>query len=464
MHNGVGLKASVMAIPIVCDGKVIGVLEAAMGDAQDVDAGPRKILSNVANLVGQKLGRSLSERKTMEFARFYEDNPSPVMRLSAEGLVLLTNDSARAHFGASAIVGETLQWHELVLGAQQAYEGGTATSMSASHKNRIYQLKVVPNLEFGFVNVYAFEVTELEQAKSRAQKAERAKADFLSVMSHEIRTPLNAILGLNEVMLLDNPDAEQQRQLKYIQYSGKQLLTLVNDILNLESLHGKEASLEAKPFNLHALLTQLLDGVDTKAQERNNTLHFEWHADLPHHLSGNRHWVSQMVSRLVDNALNTARGEVSVRILPGIAPEMVFIEVEDSGSGIAEEHLARITDPFEQILTGPKNTGEKGTGLGLAITKRLASLHGGKLLVQSTEGVGSKFTLSLVMTLEADPPHKPLRPRRARARKARSCACWLSTTTPLNDGGPKLVERLGHRSPAIHGEDAVVEKERLTSF
>ena len=302
--------------------------------------------------------------------------------------MLLTNDSARAHFGAPAIVGETLQ-NELVLGAQQAYEGGTATSMSASHKNRIYQLKVVPNLEFGFVNVYAFEVTELEQAKSRAQKAERAKADFLSVMSHEIRTPLNAILGLNEVMLLDNPDAEQQRQLKYIRYSGQQLLTLVNDILNLEALHANDASLKAKSFNLHALLTQLLDGFDAKAQERNNTLQFEWHADLPHHLSGNRHWVSQMVSNLIDNALKfTSRGEVSVRVMPGITPEMIFIEVEDNGSGIAEEHLVRITDPFEQILTGPKNTGEKGTGLGLAITKRLATLHGGKLLVQSTEGVG----------------------------------------------------------------------------
>ena len=459
MHNGVGLKASVMAIPIVCDGKVIGVLEAAMGDAQDVDAGPRKILSNVANLVGQKLGRSLSERKTMEFARFYEDNPSPVMRLSAEGLVLLTNDSARAHFGASAIVGETLQWHELVLGAQQAYEGGTATSMSASHKNRIYQLKVVPNLEFGFVNVYAFEVTELEQAKSRAQKAERAKADFLSVMSHEIRTPLNAILGLNEVMLLDNPDAEQQRQLKYIQYSGKQLLTLVNDILNLESLHGKEASLEAKPFNLHALLTQLLDGFDTKAQERNNTLQFEWHADLPHHLSGNRHWVSQMVSHLVDNALKfTARGEVSVRILPGIAPEMVFIEVEDSGSGIAEEHLARITDPFEQILTGPKNTGEKGTGLGLAITKRLATLHGGKLLVQSTEGVGSKFTLSLVMTPgEADPAPQATAPEKG--EESEVLRVLVVDDNPLNlMVAQKLVERLGHQvTTAIHGEDAVAQ-------
>ena len=461
MHDGKGLKASVMAIPIVCDGKVIGVVEAALRDARDIDPGPRKILSNVANLVGQKLGRSLSERKTMEFARFYEDNPSPVMRLSAEGLVLLTNDSARAHFGASAIVGETLQWHELVLGAQQAYEGGTATSMSASHKNRIYQLKVVPNLEFGFVNVYAFEVTELEQAKSRAQKAERAKADFLSVMSHEIRTPLNAILGLNEVMLLDNPDAEQQRQLKYIRYSGQQLLTLVNDILNLEALHANDASLEAKSFNLHALLTQLLDGFDAKAQERNNTLQFEWHADLPHHLSGNRHWVSQMVSNLVDNALKfTSRGEVSVRVMPGIAPEMIFIEVEDNGTGIAEEHLVRITDPFEQILTGPKNTGEKGTGLGLAITKRLATLHGGKLLVQSTEGVGSKFTLSLVLTPGKDiPAPKATAPEKGEGEEAEVLRVLVVDDNPLNlMVAQKLVERLGHQvTTAIHGEDAVAQ-------
>ena len=287
-------------------------------------------------------------------------------------------------------------------------------------------------------------------------------------MSHEIRTPLNAILGLNEVMLLDNPDAEQQRQLKYIQYSGKQLLTLVNDILNLESLHGKEASLEAKPFNLHALLTQLLDGFDTKAQERNNTLQFEWHADLPHHLSGNRHWVSQMVSHLVDNALKfTARGEVSVRILPGIAPEMVFIEVEDSGSGIAEEHLARITDPFEQILTGPKNTGEKGTGLGLAITKRLATLHGGKLLVQSTEGVGSKFTLSLVMTPgEADPAPQATAPEKG--EESEVLRVLVVDDNPLNlMVAQKLVERLGHQvTTAIHGEDAVAQwkKMPLTSF
>ena len=212
LYDSERTKKAVLGVPIVCDGSVIGVIEAAFGEARSFDAGQRKILLNVANLVGQKLGRSLSERKTLEFARFYEDNPGPVLRLSPEGLVLLTNDSAREHFGMSAIMGEVLQWHDLVTAVGAAFADGQPASLSASHRTRIYQVKLVPNLEFGFVNVYAFEVTELEQAKSRAQKAERAKADFLSVMSHEIRTPLNAILGLNEVMLLDNPNKDQKKQ------------------------------------------------------------------------------------------------------------------------------------------------------------------------------------------------------------------------------------------------------------
>ena len=458
-----GHKHSVLAIPIVCDGSVIGVLEAAYLEPRDFDPSQRKILNNVANLVGQKLGRSLSERKTLEFARFYEDNPSPVLRLSPEGLVLLTNDSARAHFGASAIMGELLQWPDLVHATAQAFETNESTSISAAHRTRIYQVKLVPNAEFGFVNVYAFEVTELEQAKSRAQKAERAKADFLSVMSHEIRTPLNAILGLNEVMLLDSPDEEQRKQLKYIQYSGKHLLALVNDILNLEALDATNPTLEAKPFDLKNLIEQMLEGFELKANERGNRVHLDWSPDVAELLMGNRHWLTQMVNNLIDNALKfTSRGEVYVRVQPGISPEMVLIEVEDTGVGIAEEHLARIMDPFEQILTGPKNTGEKGTGLGLAITKRLASLHGGKLEVQSTVGVGSKFILALVMT----PGPVRATPRPAEPTVPTSSDIELSVLVvddnPLNlMVAQKLVERLGHTvRTAVHGEDAVAQWKR----
>ena len=460
MYDSDFIKRSVMAVPVVCDGSVIGVMEAAFAEDRDFDSGQRKILLNVANLVGQKLGRSLSERKTLEFARFYEDNPSPVLRLSPEGLVLLTNDSARAHFGSSAIMGEMLQWHELVSAAGNAYAAGEPASLSASHRTRIYQVKLVPNVEFGFVNVYTYEVTELEQAKSRAQKAERAKADFLSVMSHEIRTPLNAILGLNEVMLLDNPAEDQKKQLKYIQYSGKHLLALVNDILNLEALDATNPTLQAKSFDLKKLVEQLLEGFDIKVQDRDNNLHLDWSPGVTTQLLGNRHWVTQMVNNLVDNALKfTSRGEVYVRVMEGLSPEMVLIEVEDSGVGIAEEHLARIMDPFEQILTGPKNTGEKGTGLGLAITKRLASLHGGKLTVQSTVGVGSKFTLALVLPSAPSQPAAPKKPEEVPAEPEAELLVLVVDDNPLNlMVAQKLVERLGHKVvTAVNGEDAVAQ-------
>ena len=465
LYDSERTKKAVLGVPIVCDGSVIGVIEAAFGEERSFDAGQRKILLNVANLVGQKLGRSLSERKTLEFARFYEDNPSPVLRLSPEGLVLLTNDSARGHFGMSAIMGEMLQWHDLVTAVGAAFADGQPASLSASHRTRIYQVKLVPNLEFGFVNVYAFEVTELEQAKSRAQKAERAKADFLSVMSHEIRTPLNAILGLNEVMLLDNPNKDQKKQLKYIQYSGQHLLALVNDILNLEALDASNPTLEAKSFDLNKLMTQLLEGFETKAHDRNNTLHLTWSPEVSHQLMGNRHWVSQMVNNLVDNALKfTARGEIHVSVKPGLSPELVLIEVEDSGIGIAEEHLARIVDPFEQILTGPKNTGEKGTGLGLAITKRLASLHGGKLTVQSTLAVGSTFCLSLVLPASSANPSPVKKEEEAPTASSVELKVLVVDDNALNlMVAQKLVERLGHNVvTAVNGEDAIAQWKRHT--
>ena len=465
LYDSERTKKAVLGVPIVCDGRVIGVIEAAFGEERSFDAGQRKILLNVANLVGQKLGRSLSERKTLEFARFYEDNPSPVLRLSPEGLVLLTNDSAREHFGMSAIMGEVLQWHDLVTAVGAAFADGQPASLSASHRTRIYQVKLVPNLEFGFVNVYAFEVTELEQAKSRAQKAERAKADFLSVMSHEIRTPLNAILGLNEVMLLDNPNKDQKKQLKYIQYSGQHLLALVNDILNLEALDASNPTLEAKSFDLNKLMTQLLEGFETRAHDRNNTLHLNWSPEVSHQLMGNRHWVSQMVNNLVDNALKfTARGEIHVSVKPGLSPEMVLIEVEDSGIGIAEEHLARIVDPFEQILTGPKNTGEKGTGLGLAITKRLASLHGGKLTVQSTLAVGSTFCLALVLPASSANPRPVKKEEEAPTASSVELQVLVVDDNALNlMVAQKLVERLGHNVvTAVNGEDAIAQWKRHT--
>lgn len=462
------LKRSVLAVPIVCDGSVIGVIEGAFERIHEFEAGHKKILQNVANLVGQKLGRSLSERKTLEFARFYEDNPSPVMRVAKDGLVLLTNDSAKAHFGSIAMVGETLDWSKLVHAANESLVEKQTATLSESHRTRIYQVKLVPNPEFNFVNIYAYEVTELERAKSRAEKAERAKADFLSVMSHEIRTPLNAIMGLNEIMLQEEVNDDQKQKLKYVQYSGKHLLSLVNDILSLEQLNKGEGLLETHPFDLRKLLQSLMLDFESRASDRGNKMRIEWSEGVPTVVEGNRHWITQMVNNLLDNAIKfTSRGEVILRIRKGISPEMILIDVEDTGIGVAEEHLTRITDPFEQVLTGPKNTGEKGTGLGLAITKRLATLHGGKLELQSALGVGSTFTLALVLP-EADASQSSSRKGERKAPApgtsgkdvpSDALLVLIADDNPLNLlVAQKLVERLGHTvQTAVHGEDAVAK-------
>ena len=180
---------------------------------------------------------------------------------------------------------------------------------------------------------------------------------------------------------------------------------------------------------------------------------------------GNRHWVSQMVNNLVDNALKfTARGEIHVSVKPGLSPELVLIEVEDSGIGIAEEHLARIVDPFEQILTGPKNTGEKGTGLGLAITKRLASLHGGKLTVQSTLAVGSTFCLALVLPASSANPSPVKKEEEAPTASSVELQVLVVDDNALNlMVAQKLVERLGHNVvTAVNGEDAIAQWKRHT--
>lgn len=451
---------SLMAVPIICDARVIGVIVNGHRKAGFFQPEHKRIIQNVANICGQKLGRTLSERKISEFAQVYEQNPGPVLRISNTGQVLLTNDSAKAHFGVHANVGESLKFLDIIEHAQDALKRQTPVATSLHHLSRIYQVNLLPYPELGYVNMYASDVTELEQARSRAEKAERAKTDFLSVMSHEIRTPLNAIMGLNELMLKAEPSEDQVKQLKYMQYSGKQLLSLVNDILSLESLEDQKSAMKPSTFNMSELMHKLSETFASKAKEHGNALEVICPPEGDAWVLGDRHWVSQMVNNLLDNAVKfTHRGTITLSARPSAQPERWVIDVEDTGIGIPVDHLARITDPFEQVLVNPKNTAaNQGTGLGLAIVKKLANLHGGELQVQSTEGVGSKFTLNLSIT--------PSEPQLA-SQNPPSNSAHLQDPEALNvlivdDNSMNLmvakkqIELLGHTViSAINGQEAI---------
>ena len=349
-------RLSEMAVPIVCDGKVIGVIDSEHSEADFYTRDHLKIIQNVANICGQKLGRSLSEQKTLEFIQVYEQNPDPVMRVDKSGVVVMTSDrceGARAHRPPRR-AGEDSRF----VGVGRKHRRlGKAEVASIRSGSRIYQVHALPKPDKTLVDIYATDVTDLERSRIRAEKAERAKADFLSVMSHEIRTPLNAILGINELMLREDLDDDQNVQLKYMRYSGKHLLGLVNNILNLETLDRADVERKTSNFNLTDLLTDLGESLRPRIEEGgcNLTLNLtnEGHAWV----QGDRHWVAQMVSNLLDNARKfTKKGTVtlSAKALPGTDSWM--IEVEDTGIGIAENHLQRIMDPFEQVLNNPKNT------------------------------------------------------------------------------------------------------------
>ena len=451
---------SLMAVPIVCDARVIGVIVCGHQKAGFFQPEHKRIVQNVANICGQKLGRTLSEKKISEFAQVYEQSPGPVMRIKEDGGVLLTNDSAKAHFGVHATVGKPLQFLDIVERAKEALAKNQPLATSLHHRSRIYQVNLLPYPDLGYVNMYASDVTELEQARARAEKAERAKTDFLSVMSHEIRTPLNAIMGLNELMLKSEPSDDQVKQLKYMQYSGKQLLSLVNDILSLESLEDAKAAMKPSTFNVHELMHRLAETFADQAKARGNVVEVVCPPADEAWVSGDRHWVSQMVNNLLDNAVKfTQRGTITLSTRPSAQPERWIIDVEDSGIGIAADHLARITDPFEQVLVNPKNTAaDQGTGLGLAIVKKLATLHGGELQVQSTEGVGSKFTLNLAITPSDAPETSSATPSNSdHLADPQGLRVLIVDDNAMNlMVAKKQVEMLGHKViSAIHGQEAV---------
>jgi len=460
-----GMPQSEMAVPIVCDGRVIGVIANFVSAPQSFTENHLKVIQNVANICGQKIGRSLSERRTQELSQVYEQNPGPVLRLSSDGMVLLSNDSAKKKFGADAMLGEVLKFPELVEEAKHALESNRIRIAQFKHRSKVYQVHLLPNVAFACVNAYASEVTALQQAKSRAEKAERAKADFLSVMSHEIRTPLNAIIGLNDLLLKEDLTEDQATQLRYMKYSGGHLLSLINDILSLESLDSGKAVLSPELVNLTELLEGIAGSFQARAQQRNTEIKVNLPDPATANVMADRGWVSQIVHNLVDNAVKfTSRGTVTVTARKGREKDKWVVSVEDSGVGIPNEHLDRITDPFEQVVNErTKNTkSNQGTGLGLAIVKRLVHLHGGTMTVRSTLGVGSAFTLEMAMPevegREADTP--PSKQKALGTPKALNILVVDDNQINLLVAD-RMVQAMGHQTvTAVDGEDALVKWEK----
>ena len=242
---------------------------------------------------------------------------------------------------------------------------------------------------------------ELIVAKDRAETADRVKSVFLGTVSHELRTPLNSIIGFTDLILsgMSGPvTAEQRKQLGIVLSASRQLLALISDFLDISKIEAGVITLKPAPVHLPGDLHHELAAYCELARDRAIELDVETNgceivatADVQR--------VRQVLGNLVSNALKfTDAGRVQVRFES--RQNVALVSVEDSGIGIAAEHLLTLFEPFKRIEIPGQQTRE-GTGLGLAIARRLTEAMGGQIGVESSPGRGSRFWFTLPLARDA---------------------------------------------------------------
>ena len=239
---------------------------------------------------------------------------------------------------------------------------------------------------------------ELIKTREEALQLSKAKETFLSVMSHEIRTPLNAVIGITHLLLDDNPTEAQLENLKILNFSSQNLLSLINDVLDFTKIETGNMVLEKADVNLKDLVSQTLNTLQFKTLDKDVKLKSEIDHRIPLYVLGDHTRLYQILINLLGNAVKfTETGEVKLK-LDLISEKQktiqVSFEVSDTGIGIEPDKIDYI---FETYTQASSDTTRKygGTGLGLAITKRLVELHNSHITVESKIGKGSSFTFTI---------------------------------------------------------------------
>ncbi len=240
-------------------------------------------------------------------------------------------------------------------------------------------------------------INELELAKNSAEKANRAKTEFLSSMSHEIRTPLNAIVGLSEIINKTDDIKEIHEDSKDVVNASYTLLEIVNSILDISKIEAGKMEVVKVNYNPKEEIEKLAKLLETRIGSKELKLCTNIDKNLPNVLYGDLNKVKQIISNLLSNAIKyTEEGKVELEVKSSNKEGIcnLTILVKDTGRGIKEEQLNHLFNKFDR-LEEDKNTTIEGTGLGLAITKSLVEILGGTINVESTYGIGSVFTVEL---------------------------------------------------------------------
>jgi signal transduction histidine kinase len=237
---------------------------------------------------------------------------------------------------------------------------------------------------------------EIQDKSRQLETANQHKSEFLANMSHELRTPLNAIIGFSEVLLerlFGEINDKQDDYLKDIHSSGRHLLTLINDILDLSKVEAGRMELELSTFDLSAAISNAMTLVRERAQRHGIVLGQEVDPDLGELVADERKF-KQILLNLLSNAVKFTPDGGRIDVSARADGDNVVVAVHDTGIGIAPEDHAAVFEEFRQVGRNYTNK-QEGTGLGLALTRKFVELHGGTIRVESQPGQGSTFTFTL---------------------------------------------------------------------
>jgi PAS domain S-box-containing protein len=247
---------------------------------------------------------------------------------------------------------------------------------------------------------YSSDITPLKRANEEMERASRAKGSFLSIVSHEMRTPINAIIGMNSIARKEKDEQKRNAAIEKVSKAATHLLGLINDVLDMSKIEAGKFELHITQLDLHFMLQKVCTLVEFPMQAKNHSFSMNIAENVPPYYYGDDQRLTQILTNLLSNAVNNtpSGGKISldVSVLEQSKEEATLqFVITDNGVGIAPKDMARLFETFERL----GNSSTTGTGLGLPISRRLASLMGGDITVESEQGKYSSFFITVKLEL-----------------------------------------------------------------